>query len=470
MGIYKSAAEIGAIQQSLAGAGSSLIKTTNVPSDYNFTIQTVTLPNGITTDVGVNNTTKETFVVDAGSGQVVVVPPPQVGPPLMGPPTDPIVPVGPTAEPPIINVGTGKIYFRFQSDDIIPNQQEIVTRALWSNDEDNLEIFVTSSVQSANQKRYYYEITNSGSTGCPEEPQFSVAYGHKWGSGSADDGATVQLNDTPSRAIYGQYRLKCLSGADERFVIGGVATDSIYAININRARMREYLDEGNLELNIAHLSGSQFINGAGSNATHTGSNVRLAGNGRTIRLIDDSRVNEATFTDAGEVYQMVSGSLEDGVYNAAAPHVYGLMYRRQGVILLDGNVLDMSASFGTVTGSEVQGENHQKLFVAISGAAQYNDGSGDPLGFKGRSAEKVKSTHYFCRVKNAESNFSNNPTFVTGSLGDLAHPSFINDPKVYITTVGLYNDRKELVAVAKLSKPLQKSFTKEALIKVLLQF
>jgi len=44
------------------------------------------------------------------------------------------------------------------------------------------------------------------------------------------------------------------------------------------------------------------------------------------------------------------------------------------------------------------------------------------------------------------------------------------DPKVYITTVGLYNDDNELLAIAKLSKPILKSKSREALIKVKLDF
>ena len=106
----------------------------------------------------------------------------------------------------------------------------------------------------------------------------------------------------------------------------------------------------------------------------------------------------------------------------------------------------------------------------MSGSAKFQDLSGDRLGFQARSSEKVKSTHYFVRVKNGEYNFSNNPSFVTGSFGDLAQATFINDPKTYITTVGMYNNRQELLAVAKLSKPILKSFSSEALIKVKLDF
>lgn len=382
------------------------------------------------------------------------------------PPIIPTTPSYPAPLPPN-NLGSGRIWTRFETGDIVPNQQETITRALWSGNVGNLITFYTSSAQNATQQRYYYEIFNSGSGECGSEAQFSVAWGHKQGSGSADEGG--QINDTPSRAIYGQYKQLCLEADEQRFTIGGTATDSIYVINVNRARMREFIDEGNLEINLQRLSGSEWL------ATHTqnswtGSNVRVYPTQAVTRLIDDSRVAPAAVTTAGEVYNIVSGTLEDGIYNGAAPHYYGKLYRRLGVIVLDGDKLDMSASFLTVTGSEIPGDNAYKLFTSLSGSALYTDASGDKLGFQGRSGEKVKSTHFFVRVKNQEYNFTNNPTFVTGSEGDLAEPTMIGDPTTYITTVGLYNDNKDLLAVGKLSKPLQKKFTREALIKLKLEF
>lgn len=371
-------------------------------------------------------------------------------------------------KPPNYNLalGSGKIYSQFAIDDIIPNQQEIVTRTLWSGNEGNLTTFFTSSYQNATQKQYYYEIFNSN-VSCQSEPQFSVIYGNIKGSGSIDEGG--QIEDTPSRAIYNQFRLKCLNSNSTNFVINGKTINHMYGVIVNRARMREYLDEGNIELNLAHLSGSQWVLSHPANA-YTGSNVHLAGNGKVLRLIDDSSLNSATVLNSGEVYNIVSGSIEDGIYNSTSPVTYGQLFRRQGIIILDADMLDASASFGTVTGREINGDNAYKLFKSISGSAKYTDGSGDYLGFKGRGAEKVKSTHYFVRVKNQDYNFSNNPSFITGSEGDLRHPGMYNDPKTYITTVGLYNSQKELVAVAKLSKAVMKSFTAEALIKVRLDF
>ena len=55
-------------------------------------------------------------------------------------------------------------------------------------------------------------------------------------------------------------------------------------------------------------------------------------------------------------------------------------------------------------------------------------------------------------------------------LDTILFDSFIDNPTTYITTVGLYNPASELMAVAKLSRPLEKDFTKELLVRVKLDF
>jgi hypothetical protein len=90
--------------------------------------------------------------------------------------------------------------------------------------------------------------------------------------------------------------------------------------------------------------------------------------------------------------------------------------------------------------------------------------------FTANSQETISSDFVFCRPRSSEFNYSENPSFISGSTGEVIYPLFINSPTTYITTVGLYNDTNELLAVAKLSRPLQKDFTKEALIRVKLDF
>jgi len=365
----------------------------------------------------------------------------------------------------------GRIWTMFNpDDDILPNNVDTVTKGLFSCNSGSMQYFYTSSTETAIQNTYYREIytadCNCGGPGT--EPQFSIAYGHFAGSGSVDLTGNLN-NDTPSRAIYAQYAQLLLEPNDTKFSINGRDTDSIYVLNFNRARWRERIDPGNIEINLAFLSGSQFP----LNNAHTGSNVTLDGTGRVLRLIDNSSTTAATVGESGKRYSIVSGTIDGGtsIYNSAAPHYYGLFYPDHGVVVLDGTKLDQSASFGTVSGSQVQGDNAIKLFTSISGSAPLDDGAtAYTYGIQARSAEEIKSTYYFVRVKNAEYNYSNNPSFTSGSYGDMRYSTFVNDPQVYITTVGLYNNSRELLAVAKLSKPILKSFTREALIKVKLDF
>jgi hypothetical protein len=86
------------------------------------------------------------------------------------------------------------------------------------------------------------------------------------------------------------------------------------------------------------------------------------------------------------------------------------------------------------------------------------------------SEEVLTSNFVFIRARNAEFNYSQNPTFIDSTTGGVRFTDFITAPQTFITTVGLYNDNGDLLAVAKLSKPLKKDFTKEALIRVKLDF
>ena len=352
----------------------------------------------------------------------------------------------------------GRVFTRFDAaSDIIENQKTFVTTGLFSGNAATMSYAYTGSIQSAASKGYYYDVWDGTAT--TSESQFSIAWGHRLGSGSSAAGT---LNDSPSRAIYSQYRLLLLNPGDTTFTFGnGESSDSIYAVNFNRARIKDKLDPGNWQINLGNLSGSA------PNNAHTGSNVSYLGTS-VIKLIDDSgQTQETNLTAAGRVFNIVSGTITDGVHNSTAPKYYGLAYPDMGMLILNGYAMNASASFNVVSGSNVAGDNAWKLYTAISGAMSANRVTN---AMQARNEETVTSTHFFVRIKNGEYNFSNNPTFTTGSVGEFAQATFIGDPKTYITTVGMYNDRQELLSVAKLSQPIQKSFSNEALIKVKLDF
>jgi hypothetical protein len=82
-------------------------------------------------------------------------------------------------------------------------------------------------------------------------------------------------------------------------------------------------------------------------------------------LIDDSSLAAGTIGDSGKVYNIVSGSINSGIYNPTAPIYFGLAYPDYGTLILDGKMLDQHLNFQTNTGSSSEGNNHFALFRSI---------------------------------------------------------------------------------------------------------
>ena len=364
-----------------------------------------------------------------------------------------------------INTISNGIYKKFGTIDKVTNRTEIVTSGIWSGDTGSFNVAsnYTSSAQVASTSgKYYLDVYNTAATGSGEV-QFSIAYGDVNGFGAP----TLTQNDdstSPTKATYNQYKNVLLDSSDNYFsvylsssaagvVAGGTDMTSFYAINVNRARYKERLDPGNIAID-------------------------LAGAIRNITLIDDSGGTDENVTTAGRVYNLVSGSLNIGsaltasIANYTAPNGqgYGLFYPDMGIILLNPAALSSSVDVKLAPAtSSAKDTYHQQSGSNVGSVAllQALAGGND---FQVRRTENVSTSHYFVRANNREFNFSNNPTFVTGSVGAFVQPLFERDPHVYITTVGLYDDANELLAVAKTSKPVEKSFDKEIAIKVKLDF
>lgn len=355
-----------------------------------------------------------------------------------------------------LTLKNGRIFTPFVDDiDVSDGQKEVVTAPLWSNSQASIYQIYTSSNQSANQKRYYYEVYNGISTDVNSIPQFSVAYGDLVGSGS--DRGTGNIDDYPTKAIYKQYKQLLLDAGTNVFTFrNGETSEYVYVLNINRARYKDRVDTNNWQLSIGKLAAT--------------TSASISTDADIITLIDDSGESSTEyFSGAGRVFNIRSGSITNGIYTADTTP-WGLFYPDSGIIVLNGKALDASASFGTnrsPSTASINQNNAFRIFTSISGAMKFNTAS---YGFQGRTSEVVNSTYYFVRLYNGEYNYSTNPTFTTGSLGIVKYARMINDPSVYPTTIGLYDDNTNLLAIAKLSKPIEKSFEKEVVIKVKIDF
>ncbi len=348
-------------------------------------------------------------------------------------------------------------FTRLSPDDFLISADS-VTAGAWTGNVPTLTSFNTSSVQVASTSgNYYLNIYQTSSTDVAAEIQFNIAFGDAAGSGSLLYDAGIDGKSFTS-TVYGQWQNIVLGDENNQFNFGGITpvTQSFYAISVERSKYKGSIFPGTLDLLIQSSS--------------TGGNFDL-------RLTDNSNdVSTTVFNEAGRVFQIVSGSAGKAVGSGATPSdaiangmtasgSYGLFLPDVGAIILNATALGLESSGGgiglnTLYNSNTTDNNAATLYNAISSSGN----------FTLNSQENITSDYVFVRAKNSQFNYSENPSFISGSTGTVLYNNFINAPQTFITTIGMYNDENELLAVAKLSKPLIKDFTKEALVRVKLDF
>ncbi len=352
----------------------------------------------------------------------------------------------------------------------------------------------TGSLADSNEK-YYFNITQTHPDSASAETQFSVAYGHAGGSGSDTDAGDVR---GPTAAIYGQlattflgenevsggFRISTNEGSNptNKTLDSGVRDEDVYVLVGKRERYKDRINKKNWTIILS-----------GSTAT---------GSGATVHLTDDSDTTKGTGTVAGRRYNIVSGTLGTAVGDAASDRVFGWFYPEMGTMIFSQAELSASIS-GPGSGSTGFSSSHAAgTFEDTTRiTASFVKGGGgvasESMGFapnlvananpanalrfinclqqgsseiKMRAEEDKVSVSYFCRVRAKDLNFSNNPTFVSGSHNEISNPDMWGNPQVYITGIGLYGTGNTLVAIGKLSTSLKKNFSTESTIKVKLTY
>jgi hypothetical protein len=334
-------------------------------------------------------------------------------------------------------------FSRYNTEDSVISSETVV-RGLWSGDNNSLTNFFTQSGYT----EYYLDVYNQDPTISGSSVQFSIQYGNLNGSGSNLINPGVPNGGyTPSRVVYGEYRNLVYGTETTNFSFdnGTTTAKDIFVVNVARSRYKESLLPGSFNLTLK--SGSSIIS-----------------------LTDDSGTTSLTrFIGENKVFYIISGSNGNAHTPAASSSYYGMMFPDLDLIILNAtasstvSLTSVFAPLTQATSSIASGSyNTVRLFNSIvSGSAT---GS-----FQLKSSETVSSRYFFTRVKNSEFNYTSNPSIIDEN-GNLLYTTLINNPQTYVTTVGMYNDNNELLAVAKLSKPLTKDFTKEALIRIKLDY
>ena len=325
-------------------------------------------------------------------------------------------------------------FIKYSEDDSVIGNESVV-RGAWNEDRGTLSTFYTSSIANSYSLVVYDAIDLSS-------PQFSIQYGHKFGSGSLPINSLITTN-TPTRVNYGQYRSLIYNDENSVFNFGGVESNDFWALSVARPRFKEQIKPSSLSLILSGSSGS-------------------------ISLTDDSLVNTNTnFIGTNRYHTLVSGSegLKSSHHIDGSNGSYGFLFPDMGLILLNPKAFSTSLSTGGIGLSTTLGTtnnpNNNILYNAINGISART--------FKLQSQETISSRYFFTRIKNKDFNYTTNPSIIDEN-GNIIFSTLINDPQVYITTIGLYNDNNDLLAVAKFNKPLRKDFVSEALVRIKLNY
>ena len=374
----------------------------------------------------------------------------------------------------------------FEDNDIVEGNQKTKYFPAWSDVSSDADLtqtaimmtFYSSSIQvDSIEGRYYWNmyIEDPGSI-LDAESQFSVAYGHTAslvsgkpkGVYSAVMPSTLGVGTEYSSsyqawAIYRQM-VNAIGSPDDSShsnltYVSGTTTytmDDIYVIALNRARIKDYIDPNTWNFLLAYYPRSASIYAA---PTTEGSSQREY-----------------------NVLMSLSGpSIVTNVQDC------GRFYADRGLIILDAKLLHLAGvvsgtsplSVGQVTTAYADGNKYYKPDLIFKNFCSQSLFSGSH--FQARSIEKVQSTHYFVRARNYEFNYSVNPTWTSGSNKQII-PALYDDPRAYISSIGLYDGTvstnwengvtgaTNLLAIAKLSRPIPKASDTEALIKVRLDY
>lgn len=368
------------------------------------------------------------------------------------------------------------IFTQFANDDIVLGRINQVSSGMFGTGSLTIaqSTFTTSSVQAntltgsspydVKNGQYYVDVYNN------TDQYFSIAYGDYYNSGSSKfdviNNGIADVLTNESKIIYSQYKNTLLESGDVYFSFATgsnqvtVDSTSIFVLNFVADKFQDQIDPGQIQLNFSGANGQ-------------------------YSFIDDSQV----VNKQQNVYYLISGSIINGVpvpytKNGTISALYegiGLFYPSNGVVILNAIKLDSKVGITgnppEITDSRTSNLNSTTrqgywrnwitmFFKSIKSCTK---------SMAVRKSEFVPSTNYFIRVKNKEYNYSNNPTFVSDGndgqvKGTIIYPELISNPRTYITTIGLYDSNNELLAIGKLSKPTQKSFDNELLIKVRIDF
>jgi hypothetical protein len=313
----------------------------------------------------------------------------------------------------------------------------------------NEVIAISGSIPSTNSNVKFYKNISSGSaaidlggyfqtvydaspTSALSTPLFDITFGEATGS-TYNVAATSTSSITEKVKIYRQMAALLLGDADGQFSINSITRKEAIFVIFKRNILKDELKKGTVTL---------VINGG------TG-------------------VSQFTASDAGAATtfkQTVGGDYAPLKYNGTGSE-NGQVWYQAGVIILPPDscwgAVPLWSGSKTLINLQYSGTINQ----LVDGFRTHTEN------IQVNNQTNLQSSVYFCRAFNNEFNYSSNPTFIDDEgLIRVTSGSNILTTQTYITTVGLYDENDNLMAVGKTNKPVLKSPQTEAIFRLRLDY
>ena len=332
--------------------------------------------------------------------------------------------------------------------------------------------FSGSSTQFSTSSNQTHFVSLTGSDG---NVLFDVTVGR---SSTVTTGSTAAIL-AKEQAIYKQMAQTLLgydsTGSVKNFELdidtteGNNILHNAYFLNISRLQMKDEIKKETFKLQISSSNGYNFYL-----VDKSGSAAVTASQGQT----GEYALLYVSSTVATGLGTIGSTNRAQGVvfYQAGlaviSPYIFAQSSSATPPTTVNdaflANSLGVLSSAPNISGSNDVGESFASSSNDLKNAAYGLYSQIKSIEFQ--STTELNSTVYFCRAFNNEFNYSSNPTYLSGSQIYVKNGDPLAEPVSYITTVGLYDDQNQLLAVAKVSEPIKKTPSTEFIARVRLDY
>lgn len=240
----------------------------------------------------------------------------------------------------------------------------------------------------------------------------SLSYGHTTSS-IFHTGAFEATYQEPKLKLYRLFAKRLLGSEEKKFNLNGREIDEACFISVCRSQYKDSL----------RLRDTKIYNFGNDPLADVSSSVFASFAGNCTYLLDQNK------------------------------EYRGIVFHEAGICVIEPRVFNTGSLWsGSLTFEElakgVSGSTHNDLLFGYTQKIER-------INFVGSS--RTESTYFRCTAEPEEFNYSSNPSSVTPE-GRIRTTISGSSPTTYITQIGLLGENQELIAVAKLYKPLKKHF------------